>query len=50
MVLLDVFSIFIAHYIIFPIFPDDGGPRRSTRADYETAISATGIHVTYLVL
>lgn len=35
--------IFSQFYLSIFYFPDEGGPRRSTRADYETAIAATGI-------
>ncbi len=44
-----VYSFFLFPFIennndnkLIIIFLDEGGPRRSTRADYETAIAATG--------
>jgi hypothetical protein len=37
---LGIMAMHLLVYCFF--FLDEGGPRRSTRADYETAIAATG--------
>lgn len=44
------FNLLPFYLLIIDLFIEGHGPRKSTRADYETAIEATGISIIFLLL